>query len=124
MARILIAEDEASLREFVSRALSTVGHEVRAVNDGGQALVALEEDSFDLLLADVRMPVMDGLALALKVSLDFPGMPILLMTGYAQEKQRAYNLDHLIRDVVAKPFTIEQICEAVERALEPVATAN
>ena len=64
------------------------------------------------------MPVMDGIALALKVSKDFPDMKVLMMTGYADEKQRAHNLDLLIHDVVAKPFTLDQICDAVDAALD------
>ncbi|WP_169567062.1 response regulator [Sneathiella limimaris] len=119
MARVLIAEDEASLREFVQRALTHHGHEVVAVRDGAEALHALQNDeAFDLLLTDIVMPIMDGIALSLKVAKDFPNLRILLMTGYAAEKQRAYNLEDLIHDVVAKPFTLTEICEKVEEALQ------
>tara|TARA_R100000005_G_scaffold89219_1_gene59624 strand:+ start:8120 stop:8551 length:432 start_codon:yes stop_codon:yes gene_type:complete len=118
MARILIAEDEAALREFISRALTYHGHEVVTVNDGADALVTLQKGRpFDLLLTDIVMPVMDGIALALKVSKDLPDLRILMMTGYAAERQRAYNLDMLIHDVIAKPFTLDEICEKVNEAL-------
>ncbi|MZR29961.1 response regulator [Sneathiella litorea] len=118
MARILIAEDEAALREFISRALIHHGHEVVAVEDGADALAALEKgESFDLLLTDIVMPVMDGIALALKVTKDIPNLKILMMTGYAAERQRAYNLEMLIHDVIAKPFTLDEICEKVSEAL-------
>jgi len=63
------------------------------------------------------MPGLDGIALALKASKDFPDMPILLMTGFAAERQRAHNLEALIHRVIAKPFTLAEICEAVEDAL-------
>ncbi|HEX9836105.1 MAG TPA: response regulator [Alphaproteobacteria bacterium] len=117
MAKILIAEDSDSVREFVARALSNDGHTVRTVGDGVAALDALAVDRYDLLLADIVMPELDGIALALKVSRDYPDLPILLMTGYAHERQRAHNLDALIHEVIAKPFTLKQICEAANRVL-------
>ena len=79
----------------------------------------LEREKFDMVLADIVMPQLDGIALALKVSKDYPGLPILLMTGYAAERQRAHNLDALIHDVITKPFTLKEICTAVDRALDP-----
>lgn len=121
MARILVAEDEASLREFVQRALAHHGHDVVAVRDGAEALHELQGgDAFDLLLTDIVMPIMDGIALSLKVAKDFPELRILLMTGYAAERQRAYNLEDLIHDVIAKPFTLTEICDKVEEALVAV----
>lgn len=118
MAKILIAEDDTAVREFVSRALANNGHEVTPVSDGLQALETLASRRFDLLLSDIVMPELDGIALSLKASKDYPEMPILLMTGYAAERQRAHNLDALIHDVIAKPFTLQQICEAAERILK------
>ncbi len=117
MARILLAEDESSVREFVNRALVHRGHEVTAVNDGGEALEALQERRYDLLLSDIVMPRVDGVALALKASKEFPDMRIVLMTGYAAERDRAYNLDALVHDVVSKPFTLSDICDTVDAAL-------
>ena len=83
-----------------------------------RALETLAKDEpYDLLLTDIVMPVMDGIALALKVAQDHPGLRILMMTGYAEEKRRAHNLDVLIHDVVSKPFTVQQLVDAVEAAL-------
>jgi len=118
MARILIAEDEESLRGFVARALAEIGHEVVAVGDGGQALDRLTADKFDLLLADIKMPVMDGIALALAAARDHPDVVILLMTGYADQRERASGLDALIHDVITKPFTLAEIRALVTAALE------
>jgi CheY-like chemotaxis protein len=106
---VLVAEDDRALREFVSRALLKNGYDVTAVADGAQALEALETTEFDMLLADIAMPELDGVTFALKVAKDHPDLPILLMTGYAAERQRAHNLDALIHDVLAKPFTLQQI---------------
>jgi len=117
MARILVAEDELAVREFVSRALSHSGHEVVAVEDGLEALRELEAGGFDLLVTDIVMPGLDGIALALKLAKDHPELSILMMSGYAAERQRAHNLDALVHRVVAKPFTLKQICSAVDEVL-------
>src|SRR3546814_20602052 len=63
------------------------------------------------------MPSLDGIGLALKVAKDFPSLPVLLMTGYSAERQRAHNLEELICEVITKPFTLQEICEAAEAAL-------
>ena len=117
MAQILIAEDETAVRTFVARALGHKGHRVTQVCDGLQALQALEDQRFDLLITDIVMPSLDGIGLALKVAKDHPALPVLLVTGYAAEKQRAHNLEELICDVVTKPFTLQQICDAAEKAM-------
>jgi CheY-like chemotaxis protein len=119
MARILIAEDDDAVRGLVLRALAEDGHELTAATNGAQALEALHEHGgeFDLLLADVKMPVMDGIALALAAGRDRPDMPIMLMTGYADQRERAHGLDALVHDVIAKPFSTDQIRTAVREAL-------
>ncbi|PIO98396.1 response regulator [Pleomorphomonas carboxyditropha] len=119
MARILLTEDDESVRAFVKRALELDGHEIVEAEDGGIALEILNtrQDSFDLLLSDIMMPVMDGIALALAVARDHPGLPILLMTGFADQRERAFGLDSLVSDVVSKPFTLAEIRVAVARAL-------
>jgi CheY-like chemotaxis protein len=119
MARILIAEDNADLRDLVVRALGEDGHDVTEVTDGAAALEQLKkhDGAFDLLLSDVKMPVMDGIALALATGRDYPNISVVLMTGYADQRERTYGLDALVRDVVAKPFTLEQIKGAVRGAL-------
>jgi CheY-like chemotaxis protein len=119
MARILVAEDEAALRDLVARALTMDGHEVKTANDGAEALDLLTRDgtAFELLLTDIRMPVMDGIALALAAARDNPSLSILLMTGYAEQRERACGLETLIRDVITKPFTLATIRGAVNGAL-------
>jgi CheY-like chemotaxis protein len=119
MARILIAEDEETLCAMCARALSTVGHDVKTASDGGDALELLkrEEGRFDLLLTDIRMPIMDGIALSLAAARDYPELTILLMTGYADQRERAHGLDALIHDVIPKPFTLAVLRDAVNEAL-------
>jgi CheY-like chemotaxis protein len=87
--------------------------------DGAEALdvLAREPGAFELLLTDIRMPVMDGIALALAATRNHPALTILLMTGYADQRERAHGLDAIIHDVVAKPFTLATIRAAVADAL-------
>lgn len=117
MARIIVAEDQPDIRDIVERALSSAGHNVTTVADGAVALEVMAGESFDLLLTDIVMPIMDGVALALNVSSAYPKTKILMMTGYADQRDRAHNLDVLIHDIVLKPFTIEEIILKVEEAL-------
>ena len=93
--------------------------QVTAAADGAEALdiVTARDGEFDLLLTDIRMPLMDGIALALSVARDYPKIVILLMTGFADQRERASGLDALIHDVITKPFTLPQIREAVKAAL-------
>ena len=122
-ARILVAEDDPSVRSFVFRALSLRGHDVITVDDGVQAQEALDKETFQLLITDIVMPGLDGIALALRAGRDYPDLPILLMTGYSAERQRAHNLDHLATRFILKPFTLQQICDAVEHTLSQATVA-
>jgi CheY-like chemotaxis protein len=119
MARILVAEDDDTIRDLVVRALTEDGHELTAAANGAAALEALKQQNgrFDLLLTDVKMPIMDGIALALAAGRDHPDVAIMLMTGFADQRERAHGLDALVHDVIAKPFTVDQIKGAVREAL-------
>jgi two-component system cell cycle response regulator CpdR len=117
MARILVVDDEESIRGFVQRALTLEGHEVVMASDGAEALDVLAAESFDLMLSDIRMPLMDGIALALSAARDFPSMTILLMTGFADQRERTVDLEELIHDVVTKPFSLAQLRDAVTGAI-------
>ena len=105
------------MRIFVTRALEQAGHEVEAVPDGLAAVAALAAASYELLLTDIVMPGLDGIGLALKASRDYPVMKILLMTGYSAERQRAHNLAALVHRVIPKPFSLAEICAAVNEEL-------
>jgi Response regulator containing CheY-like receiver, AAA-type ATPase, and DNA-binding domains len=119
MARILVAEDDPSVRAFVVSALSIKGHEVVAAEDGGLAAEIAEEEEgrFDLLLSDIKMPIMDGIALALHVGARFPELTILMMTGFADQRERAHGLEALIYDVITKPFALADLLAKVDDAL-------
>jgi CheY-like chemotaxis protein len=120
MARILIAEDDEAVGALVARALGQDGHEITLTADGAEALDRLTQaqGKFDLLLTDIKMPVMDGIALALATARDHPEIIILLMTGFADQRERAHGLDALVHDVLAKPFTLHDLKLSVRGAIE------
>ena len=119
MPRILIADDEESMRMLVARAIAMDGHDTVTAEDGAEALELLtrERGAFDLLLTDIQMPIMDGIALALSAARDFPDVIILLMTGFAHQRERASNLSAIAHDVITKPFSVADIRTAVADAL-------
>src|SRR6201992_4073180 len=119
MPRVLIADDEDSMRALVARAIAMDGHDIVTAQDGAEALDILirEDGAFDLLLTDIQMPVMDGIALALTAARDFPDLMILLMTGFADQRERASGLNALVHDGVTKPVSVADIRTAVAAAL-------
>ncbi len=119
MTRILITEDDEAVRSFVARALSIDGYQIVEAHDGEDGFDRLQEanGAFDLLLTDIKMPFMDGIALAHMAAQNWPGLKILMMTGYADQRERTDGLSKIVIDVVAKPFTLAQIRTHVREAL-------
>jgi CheY-like chemotaxis protein len=119
MPRLLIVDDEESMRTLVARAIAMDGHEIVTAADGAEALEILSngQNAFDLLLTDIQMPVMDGIALALTAARDLPDLTILLMTGFADQRERASGLNAIAHDVITKPFSVADIRSAVADAL-------
>jgi CheY-like chemotaxis protein len=113
VARILIADDEPGERSVLAQGLARHGHDVVAVADGAAAVAALATARYDLIIADIVMPVMDGIALALKAASEHPNVKIVLVTGYAAELMRARNLEALVHRVVTKPYSIADMAAMV-----------
>lgn len=119
MADILVAEDDTGVRLLVARALRMEGHRVTVAEDGEAALEAIvtADGGFNLLLSDIRMPAMTGIELAHAVAGAYPHLPILLMTGYAEQREAADDLLAIIVGVVDKPFSVAEIRARVAAAL-------
>jgi DNA-binding response OmpR family regulator len=120
MAKILLVDDEEPIRGFLKRGLDLEGHTVTTAVDGSDALDKLAETggAFDLMLTDIRMPIMDGIALALSAKRDYPDLSILLMTGFADQRERAKGLEIIVEDVLTKPFSLAEMRTAVRGVLE------
>ncbi len=117
MARILLAEDDDSMRAFLKRALERDGHEVDAVADGVEALAALISDRFDLLLADIVMPGLDGIELARRAADDDPGLKVVLITGFAAVALRANAEAPEGAQVLSKPIHLRELVTQVDSIL-------
>jgi two-component system, cell cycle response regulator CpdR len=119
MARILLSDDEPAMRELVRRALVQDGHLVTMTQNGSEALDALtaHPHDFDLLISDVQMPGLDGIALASKAVGLCPSLRFIMMSGFVEQLERAKAINALRMVVVTKPFTLEKMRSLVKEVL-------
>ena len=114
MIRILLAEDDNSMREYLSRALERVGYSVASVDCGTAALPLLETERFDLLLTDIVMPEMDGIELAQRAAKIAPDMRVMFITGFAAVALKG-GITHPNAKVLSKPFHLRDLVLEVDR---------
>ena len=120
---ILLVEDEAMVRAVAERALTRQGYKVVTASNGEEALECLETGGpFDLLISDVVMPTMDGPTLVRHARAKLPRLPILFMSGYAEEQLRK-SIDIEQVAFLPKPFSVQQLAEAARAALAPAERA-
>ncbi|MBX3509133.1 cell cycle two-component system response regulator CpdR [Parvibaculum sp.] len=117
MARILLAEDDESMRRFLVKALENAGHEVVAFGQGDEAHRCLKNDVFDILLTDIVMPEMDGIELArLAAELD-PTLKIMFITGFAAVALNPEVPAPNDAKVLSKPFHLRDLVAEVDRLM-------
>jgi two-component system cell cycle response regulator CpdR len=116
MSRILLAEDDDSLRGFLARALERAGYEVTACADGEEAAAILDQD-WDLLLTDIVMPGMDGIEVARQAAALHPGLRIMFITGFAAVALAAGDQGPPGAKVLSKPIHLREIVSEVERMI-------
>ena len=114
MYRILLAEDDQVMREYLTRALERSGYRVAAVDRGTAALPLLESESFDLLLTDIVMPEMDGIELAQRAQEIAPEMRVMFITGFAAVTLKAGKAVPQAR-VLSKPFHLRDLVREVDQ---------
>ena len=117
MTRILLAEDDESLRGFLARALERAGYEVRSCADGDQAIEALEDGPFDLLLTDIVMPGVDGIEVAREAAARTPDTRIMFITGFAAVALSPGSRAPQGAKVLSKPIHLREIVSEVERMI-------
>ena len=105
------------MRGFLARALARAGHEVTAVADGLEAVPLLDRNTFDLLLADIVMPGMDGIDLAKRASREIPGLKVMLITGFAAVAVEAESMFASRAKVMSKPFHLRKLVGEVDKLL-------
>ncbi|MEH3159293.1 MAG: response regulator [Sphingomonas taxi] len=117
MIRILLAEDDQVMREYLTRALERAGYAVSAVDRGTAAIPLLESERFDLLLTDIVMPEMDGIELARRAAEMVPGLRVMFITGFAAVTLKAGREMPNAR-VLSKPFHLRDLVAEVDRVFE------
>jgi two-component system, cell cycle response regulator CpdR len=118
MRKILLAEDDDSLRRFLAKALERAGFNVRACPDGEAAVEALDDGPYDLLLTDIVMPGMDGIEVAREAAERQPGVQIMFITGFAAVALSASDRAPAGAKILAKPVHLREIVSEVERMME------
>ncbi len=113
MTRILLAEDDGSMREYLARALERSGYHVVAVDRGTAAVPLLETEQFDLLLTDIVMPEMDGIELAQRASAIDPNLRVMFITGFAAVALKSGR--PMDARVLSKPFHLRDLVAEVDR---------
>ena len=117
MAKILLAEDDDSMRHFLRRALERAGHDVFAVGQGTEAIPVLAEGRFDLLLADIVMPEMDGPTLLKEMRSRNAELKIIFVSGYAEDAFEKSLPENQQFAFLPKPFTLTQLVAAVKETM-------
>ncbi len=117
MLRILLAEDDQVMREYLTRALQRSGYAVIAVDRGTAAIPLLETESFDLLLTDIVMPEMDGIELAQRAGEMCKDLRVMFITGFAAVTLKAGKTMPQAR-VLSKPFHLRDLVAEVDRLFE------
>jgi two-component system cell cycle response regulator CpdR len=117
MARILVAEDDDSMRSFLSGALRRAGHTVEPAADGFEAITLLARQEFDLLLADVVMPGMDGVELARRAARDQPALKVMFITGFAAVALRGRSGMPGDPKILSKPFHLKDLVSQIDQLL-------
>src|SRR5580698_6791135 len=119
MAKLLVVDDEKNIREALGRFLGSREHEIGMAKSGREALELVERDgAFDLVLSDWQMAEMNGLELLNEIKAKFPATIVILMTAYGTIQNAVAAMKGGAYDYVTKPFSLDQIQHAVDRALE------
>lgn len=118
MHRIILAEDDESMRGFLERALTRAGFDVVSFNNGAEALERLKEEPFSLLLTDIVMPRMDGIELARRASEIDPDLKIMFITGFAAVTLNNAAEAPTEARVLSKPFHLKDLVREVEQLLD------
>ncbi len=118
MSRILVVDDEESMRQLLEIALGKVGHRVTTAASGNRALKLIETDSFDLVISDIKMPDMSGVEVLRYIKQAEPSVPVIMITAYASAETAVEALRLGAYDYLTKPFKMDELKSNVENALE------
>ena len=115
--RVLVADDESSIRELLSKTLALAEYEVETAPDGRAALDRLRLGRYDLLIADLKMPGLDGLTLIREARRLKSDLPVIIITGFSTESSAIEAVNLGVAGYLTKPFRVPQVLAAAARAL-------
>ncbi len=115
--RILLAEDDESMRGFLDRALTKAGYEVMSFANGQEAYERLKEETFTLLLTDIVMPQMDGIELARRAGELDPDLKIMFITGFAAVTLNSESKPPKDARILSKPFHLKDLVQEIDKIL-------
>ena len=121
--RILIVDDQVSMRDMLTDMLEILGYEASAAESGEQALALLQDGAYDLVIADLNMPRMDGMALLSHIKTNWPDVPVIIITGYRTVHTERKVLQKGADGFIPKPCTMKRVKEIVSNALKNQAAA-
>ena len=124
MAKVLLVDDEASILSVLSVLLKAEGYEVLPVDNGEKAIELIKSTPFDLMISDIRMRPVDGIALLKAARETRPTMSVLMITGYGTIETAVESLKYGAFDYITKPFKVDELLITVQRAIEYNKTIN
>jgi len=116
--RLLVVDDAKDAQWLLSRALSFMGYDVGVAGNGLEAMTLFLTSSYDLLITDLQMPLMNGLELSRLVKEQYPKTPVILVTGFCDDKLFEKANMNCFDAVVPKPFSLDEIEKTVQRLLD------
>lgn len=115
--RVLVADDEASIRELLSKTLALADYEVDVASDGRRALERVRTTQYDLLITDLKMPGVDGLAVIREARRYRPDLPVIIITGFSTEASAIEAINIGVSGYLTKPFRVPKVLAAAAKAL-------
>lgn len=115
--RILVVDDEGSIRDLLAKTLALAEYDVDTAADGRTALDRLRQESYDLLIADLKMPGIDGLSVIREAKRYKASLPVIIITGYSTESAAIEAVNLGVSGYLTKPFRVPQVLAAAAKAL-------
>ena len=116
-SRVLVVDDEEALRYLLSTELAAEGYEVETAGDGDEAIEAIRQKDYDIVLLDIKMPRVDGFEVLKFIKQNKPEIKVIMLTAYADVKNAIEALKLGASDFVSKPYDLEDILTSINRAL-------
>jgi DNA-binding NtrC family response regulator len=116
-SRILVVDDEEALRTVLSSELVSAGYDIATASDGDEAISAVQNKKFDLVLLDIKMPRVDGFEVLKFVKKTYPAIKVIMLTGFADLKNAIESKKHGAEDFVSKPYDLVDLLTTIERVL-------